>query len=171
MNWSEIFEYKDGDLVWKERRATAFKTMRNYSMWRTRFLGKVAGCIHEPHAGRERYIRVRFAGKIYCNHRVIWEIFNGPIPQGMEIDHIDGNGLNNRIENLRCVIHSTNCKNLPKRVDNTSGSVGVTWGNKERRWIAVVGNRRIGAFRELPDAIVARKREEKAHGYHENHGR
>ena len=47
----------------------------------------------------------------YQVHRLIWEAFNGPIQKGMEIDHIDGNPSNNRLENLRAVSHQTNMLN------------------------------------------------------------
>ncbi|WP_077825984.1 HNH endonuclease signature motif containing protein [Escherichia coli] len=30
-----------------------------------------------------------FCGKRYCVHRIIWEMHNGPIPEGYQIDHID----------------------------------------------------------------------------------
>lgn len=39
-------------------------------------------------------------------HRLIWEKFKGPIPKGHHIHHIDGNKLNNSIENLECMSHS-----------------------------------------------------------------
>lgn len=171
MNRNKIFSYDDGVIRWRDREAHEFKSIRNFNMWRTRFLGRVAGCVHAPSSGRERYIRVRYNGRMYANHRVIWEMHNGKIPDGMEIDHIDGNGLNNRIENLRCVPHAINCKNLPKRIDNTSGLVGVTWGEKEQRWIATIGGKRLGAFKELAEAKMARDIAEVGYGYHQNHGR
>jgi hypothetical protein len=34
-------------------------------------------------------------------HRLVWETFKGPIPEGMEIDHINNNRLNNMISNLQ----------------------------------------------------------------------
>jgi len=37
------------------------------------------------------------------SYRKIWENIYGPIPKGYEIHHIDGNRMNNDIENLRCV--------------------------------------------------------------------
>lgn len=40
---------------------------------------------------------------IYSNHKRIYENFYGPIPEGMEIHHIDGNTLNNNPENLKAV--------------------------------------------------------------------
>jgi hypothetical protein len=44
-------------------------------------------------------------------HRVVWETFKGEIPDGYEIDHIDGNRLNNALSNLRCVTHTENMSN------------------------------------------------------------
>lgn len=52
-------------------------------------------------------------GKRYA-HRIIWEIFNGPMPKGMEIDHKDGNKLNNNISNLRLATSGQNKTNRPK---------------------------------------------------------
>ena len=43
-------------------------------------------------------------------HRAVWEAFNGEIPEGYEINHIDGNGRNNNLNNLELVTHSDNCK-------------------------------------------------------------
>lgn len=58
-------------------------------------------------------------------HRVVWEIHNGPIPEGLIIDHKDGNGLNNNISNLRLATYAQNAKNSKKRSHNTSGWTGV----------------------------------------------
>src|SRR5258708_4095523 len=45
-------------------------------------------------------------GKKGVLHRSIWELINGPIPDGFHIHHIDGNKLNNNIENLQCLSHA-----------------------------------------------------------------
>lgn len=42
-------------------------------------------------------------------NRLVYQAFRGPIPAGMEVDHIDGNRLNNHIENLSLVTHKQNC--------------------------------------------------------------
>lgn len=44
-------------------------------------------------------------------HRVIWYYFNGEIPEGYEIDHINGDRADNRLENLRIVTHTENVNN------------------------------------------------------------
>lgn len=47
----------------------------------------------------------------FQRHRVIWFYFNGNIPEGMQIDHIDGDKLNNSLSNLRCVTSYENTHN------------------------------------------------------------
>ncbi len=49
--------------------------------------------------------------KYYWVHRLVWEAFNGPIPEELEIDHIDGNPSNNSLYNLRAVDHLTYMSN------------------------------------------------------------
>ena len=61
---------------------------------------------------------------LYAN-RVIWEILNGEIPDGMQIDHINGVSHDNRIENLRIITPSENARNSRMKSNNTSGKTGV----------------------------------------------
>lgn len=53
--------------------------------------------------------------KHFLVHRVIWEAFNGPIPEGLEIDHIDGNPHNNNLSNLQAITHRENI--LKRNID------------------------------------------------------
>ena len=46
--------------------------------------------------------------KSFWVNRLVWEAFNGPIPPKMEIDHLDGNRVNNSLENLMLVTHKQN---------------------------------------------------------------
>ena len=46
--------------------------------------------------------------KIYYQHRFVYEVFQGPIPKWFEIDHINNNKTDNRIENLQLVTHKEN---------------------------------------------------------------
>ena len=43
-------------------------------------------------------------------HRLMWEAFKGPIPEGMTVDHIDGDYTNNTIENLQLLSHADNIR-------------------------------------------------------------
>ncbi len=58
-------------------------------------------------------------------HRIVYEIFNGAIPHGFEVDHIHGLDEGNKITNLRLVTHEINMQNCKMRVDNVSGVKGV----------------------------------------------
>lgn len=60
------------------------------------------------------YLRVscnyNLSGKHFLVHRMVWEAFNGPIPEGYDIDHLDGNPHNNNLDNLEPVEHQENIK-------------------------------------------------------------
>lgn len=58
-------------------------------------------------------------------HRVVWEICNGPIPDGMTVDHKNMNGLDNRIENLRLATMRQQSYNCGRRKHNRSKYKGV----------------------------------------------
>lgn len=67
-----------------------------------------------------------------CNvylHRLIVEA-----PEGLEVDHIDGNGLNNLRSNLRVVSHRQNMENI--HVSKTSKYPGVYWNPAANKWQA-----------------------------------
>ena len=59
--------------------------------------------------------------KIFRVHRLVWEAFNGPIPEGMQIDHIDGTRDNNYLSNLRvCTSKENHANPITKRKKNES---------------------------------------------------
>lgn len=59
-----------------------------------------------------------------------------PVPKGFQVDHIDGNGLNNRRSNLRAATVAENAHNRKKPANNSSGYKGVHWRKRECKWIA-----------------------------------
>lgn len=63
------------------------------------------------HQGNSGYIYLSFNGKQMLAHRLIWEVFNGEIPKGMEIDHINTIRNDNRLKNLRLVTIKENRNN------------------------------------------------------------
>jgi len=62
-----------------------------------------------------------------------------------EVDHIDGNGLNNKKSNLRLCTNNQNLYNRAKCKNNTSGFKGVKWKKDSKKWVAAinVNNKRI----------------------------
>jgi hypothetical protein len=97
-------------------------------------------------SSRNGYLRVTINGKIYSIHRLVWENYKGEIPEGMVIDHIDGNRSNNNIENLRCVSQSENIKNSYQSGRN--GTVGVIQLDKDGNEI-----KRYSTIQEAADAM------------------
>lgn len=83
--------------------------------------------------GNKEYVSVRIFNKLYLAHRLIWFICNNEDPGDMSIDHINGNGADNRICNLRIASHKQNMANIKKTKKSYSGYIGVRkYGNKYR---------------------------------------
>jgi hypothetical protein len=82
--------------------------------------GDVAGSVSKG------YSQVSLSGRNYKAARVVWELHNGPIELGLDIDHIDGDIHNNRIGNLRAVKTVVNTRNCRLRIDNKSGTAGIS---------------------------------------------
>lgn len=60
------------------------------------------------HKNSDGYFCVTHYRKCFMAHRIVWEMHNGPIPEGMQIDHISGDRADNKIENLRLVTSAQN---------------------------------------------------------------
>lgn len=120
-------------------------------------------------------MRVWANGRSHKVHRIIWEMHNGTIPEGMEVDHIDHNRLNNAIENLRLVTHRGNAVNQSLRSTNKSGLNGISWDKARNKWVARIYDHGkqipLGRYSNIDDAIAARKEAELRYGYFENHGK
>jgi hypothetical protein len=107
----ERFTYCDGELYWK----TVFSNRLT--------VGQLAG----DKDGRG-YRRVMLGKQHYKMHRLIWIMFNGDIPDGLLVDHIDRNISNNKIENLRLLTKSMNTRNR--------GAKGVHYDATRNKWVA-----------------------------------
>lgn len=157
--WNDIFDYKDGVLFWKEKSPG-------------RKSNGIAGCTCK----QSGYVKLSYNGKAYQAHRIVWEMFNSPIPKGMQIDHINGDKKDNRISNLRIVTNQDNHKNMPKAKNNVSGVTGVYVPKKgKKKYVANIKKEGrthyIGTYATLESAALARKEAEINLNYHQNHGR
>lgn len=94
-------------------------------------------------------------------HRYLYECLVGEIPEKWQIDHIDGNRLNNQIANLRTVTNRANAHNRAVRREGKTSSkyVGVYWSKGERKWkahIDIEGRRTgLGTYTDEYEAHLA----------------
>ncbi len=70
--------------------------------------------------------------------RLVWELFVGPIPEKMQIDHINLNAFDNRIENLRLATHQQNACNRDKNSGQKKKYKGTTYYKKQKVWHAQI---------------------------------
>lgn len=168
---ARLVEYdpESGLLVWKERGPEVMPDLRNRNSWNAKHAGREALCS----INNSGYKIGRVMGHSILAHRAIWLLVYGRLP--VQIDHINGDKLDNRLPNLRNVDCLTNQHNKPKTAKNTSGVVGVTFHKGTGRWAAKIGSRQrakwLGTFDSFDAAVLARKAAEAELNYHQNHGR
>ena len=163
------YEPETGALYWRPRGLKWFnhgKRPRELmgKIWNTKYAGKRA--LTCKNAGG--YLHGGIMGKSYFAHRVVWAMDSGAWPDA-EIDHLDHDKGNNRVENLRLVSRIENQRNRPLQYDNKSGVAGVGWVARDNRWYARIGVNyeciHLGYFVSKGEAIVARKRAEEKYGF------
>lgn len=113
-NIEDSLYYKDGCLFWKKSRGSKKE-------------GDLAGYNHPDGAKRVRFNKI-----LWLEHRLIFYIFYKYLPEF--IDHIDGDRLNNSIENLREATRSENNRNSRIKKNNSSGVKGVSWCSDIKKW-------------------------------------
>lgn len=152
---SEYLEYRDGGLFWKK--------LKNHR-------GPKVG----QRYGTEQfgYRQGSYDGHNYKEHRLIWFLHYGYLPKC--IDHIDGNGLNNSLENLREVTQSQNLLNTGKRSTNTTGHKNVYFNKAAKKYqVQLFVDKKvkyIGTFDDLElAALVAEEARNKYHGEYARH--
>lgn len=171
----QVIDYdpETGSMVWKERDSSLFRDGSHSKEslakgWNKAHAGKSAI------SGAGAYYGTSVLGRKLLAHRIAWAIHYGEWPKGT-IDHINRDGRDNRICNLRDVSPALNTRNRPLSPRNTSGVSGVRWDAKAKSWVVTVGgsakNKYVGSFKDFDEAVAARKNAEIGLGYHPNHGR
>ena len=153
--FNEYFYENEGVLYWK-------KCLKSDILPGTR-----AG-----HLNKDGYWRTILQGKSLLNHRIIFYLHNGYIPE--IIDHIDRDRGNNKIENLRPATNLLNTRNSTIPSNNTTGVKGVRvvkGGKFEARVCKDRQTYQVGTFETLEGAKEAvRSFREELHGEFHCHG-
>ena len=102
------------------------------------------------YAGRGEYNSQSLKSKSILMHRFI---MGAGI--GQEIDHINGDRMDNRKRNLRFCTRAQNAANAAAHRDSTSSYKGVSWNKKDRRWVAHLRNKHLGNFKAEKSAAIA----------------
>ena len=141
----EMFEYRDdGTLI------------HRHTVQGGKRAGEIAGSPHN--AG---YRQITISRKKYLIHRLIWVYHYGEMPT--QIDHINGQRSDNRIENLRECSYSQNHGNRRMRNDNTSGYKGVFLDKRDGFWFVYVAHQYIGRSRSIEEAAAMYDKAAKKH--------
>lgn len=157
----ELLNYdpETGLFTWKHSRGTARK-------------GNLAGYARTTQQGKTYWV-IRMDRVSHLAHRLAWVWMYGTVPED-QIDHVDGNGTNNAIANLRTVSLSENMKNKRKQANNTSGVTGVSWEKNSSKWEVriMIGGKSVyfGRYADFQQAVSIRKKAETLYGFHSNHG-
>lgn len=125
LKWSDFFDVRSGVLIHKER-----DDCPNW-VWNARYAGKPAGTIRS-----DGYIRVKVNARAYYAHVIVFEMFNGKVPEGYDVDHIDRNRSNNDPRNLRLATRTENKFNGPAYRSNKSGYRGVSFHKRIGKYAA-----------------------------------
>lgn len=135
--------------------------------------GSVVGAIKYNKSSDKNYLVTSIFYKKYYMHRLAFLYMVGKFPK--QIDHINGNGLDNSWKNLRNVCNQGNQRNRARAKNNTSGVTGVGWDKIRKLWTAQIQvsrkNIHLGKFSNFDDAVQARKSAEVYYKFHKNHGR
>ena len=106
------------------------------------------------------YTGIGLNGNRYLAHRLAWVYMYGEIPEGLQVDHINGDREDNRLVNLRLATPMQQTQNVTKYKNNTSGYVGVHWDKSNNKWVSRVWVNYImhylGLFDSIEEAIDAR---------------
>jgi hypothetical protein len=147
-----------GVLTWLHRPRDMFGTEQAWLAWNGKMAGKAAGARWEYKAQTCLYVSLR-PRKLKA-HRLAWLLHYGePVPD--IIDHVDTDGFNNRITNLRAATKGQNNANSRLRKSNRFGAKGVSRANQPTGFCASImaEGRRIylGTFATVEEAAEARR--------------
>ncbi|MCG8029723.1 MAG: HNH endonuclease [Candidatus Thiodiazotropha taylori] len=153
------YDPETGQITWNQDRGTKTKK------------GDRAGTI-VPRSDRTSspYRIVKVYGVAYPAHRVAWLLHHGEWPQ-YDIQHINGNRLDNRLVNLRLVDRDTKKQLKRVRYDNKSGVTGVNRSKSNGKWVTSIvsdgAHNYLGTTEDFFEAVCRRKSAENQLGFYE----
>lgn len=159
----QLFLYvpENGKLIWRARTVEQCIDQRSCNVFNSQFANQIAGTIRSKEGIDYNEVQISPYGK-FGAHRIIWKMHYGVEPPPI-IDHIDGNGLNNRIDNLREATIYQNGWNSKRSARNKSGFKGVSFNTEKNKWRAAIHvqgkTRLIGYFSTPEEAGEAYKKE------------
>lgn len=154
---AQFFNYDPhtGIVTWKWRARSHFPSDRVWTKFNSEFAGQPAGSFHHG------YLRVSLTTcgerrSIYV-HRIAWGLMTGEWP-AETVDHVDGDGVNNKWANLRAATAQQNLRNTPVRSHSGSGVKGVQSLRGGRFVARITVNKRtihLGTFSDVGSAQAA----------------
>lgn len=140
----DVFEYRNGALIWKKKPHPSAHRAK---------VGTEAGRTKTNKYDDIQLDKVRLKA-----HHIVWAMHMGEYPS-MQVDHINRNKLDNRIENLRLATPSNNAANCSCVKERTSKYLGVSWKEANKAWVAQISKnykrKHLGLFDSEVDAAIA----------------
>jgi hypothetical protein len=100
------------------------------------FVGQWNWCAYRAPRGTWYAVRTDYAAGTQKTVRLHRALLSAP--DELEVDHRNGDSLDNRRGNLRLATTAQNCQNARRNTRNTSGFKGVYWSAQHRQWVAAI---------------------------------
>lgn len=161
------YDSSTGKFYWLHRQETSDQLKK----WNKRYVDTEAGTLSHGYL----LIGITYNGKKIKirAHRLAWYMSTGIYPT-QQIDHINHNRSDNRLENLRECSNQENSKNRSRQTNNTSGITGVYWAKNAKKWGAYFkldGKKiHLGYFSDKDEATKIAKEVRLANGFTNKHG-
>ena len=147
MNWEDYFYYDETSETCLRWKVDIYKCNPSFLAISA---GSVAGSMAYRENGRPKRCQVQVNSKVYAIHKIIWELFNGKLPEDKIIDHLDRNPFNNKLFNLAEKSIAENSRNKKLSKKNTSGVTGVGISSTRPRvsasWVDLEGKSHLKYF-------------------------
>lgn len=147
------YDSQTGDLIWKRRPRSHFRSLLAFSMWNGKNAGKKAGSPNPV----DLYFSTKVDGRLIKNHRIIWKLIFNEEPE--VVDHINRVRTDNRVSNLRACSRDENAKNRTVKAMSATGLKGVH--KKNNRFQAYIQSDKkfiiLGSFASAEEAAQAHR--------------